>query len=231
MSCDYCDEFAGRETVYNRVYGRRDRTVLETRNFTVFPCMGQLREGHLLIASKRHINAAGMLDRASAAELEDLISALGAFYRDQYRQDLLCFEHGVLNDEGSCGGCGIYHMHLHLLPASFREFSEVRRLAGEGHVLSQAEGLEDARRSVEAGKTYVFLSYLGREAAPVSCILHSRDNYFESQYMRKVVSAVLGGTEWDWRKVTRAEPAFLRTLETSRAYFSGRALPLRAQAG
>lgn len=226
MSCDYCDERAGRETVYNRVYGRRNRVVFETERFTVFPCMGQLREGHLLAASKAHVNAAGMLDRDAAAELEDVIAAVGAFYKTRYRQGLLCFEHGVLDDGGSCGGCGIYHMHLHLLPASFREFAQVRRRAAgrDTHSVERAAGLSDTRRCVEGRETYLFLSYRDGDSPPDSSIIRSRDNYFESQYMRKIVSAVFGGSDWDWRKATREEPVFLKTLAVCREYFGGRAL-------
>lgn len=240
MSCDYCDERAGIETVYNQIYGQRNRMVCETRRFTVFPCMGQLREGHLLIASKKHVNAAGMLGRDAILELENVISAIGDFYQKQYQQGLLCFEHGVLNDEGSCGGCGIYHMHLHVLPASFEEFSKAIQQvrSQEGHIISSAEGLFDTRRYVERQKTYLFLSYHGEGTTPVSYIAHSRGNYFESQYMRKIICSVLGRTNWDWRSITWKETEFFSTMEKCRAFFGGQPagqlagnLFLRTQAG
>lgn len=53
MKCDFCDERKGIQTIYNTIYGNYDRLAYETENFVVFPCMGQLREGHLLIASKK----------------------------------------------------------------------------------------------------------------------------------------------------------------------------------
>ena len=100
MSCDYCDERAGIETVYNQIYGQRNRMVCETRRFTVFPCMGQLREGHLLIASKNHANAAVILGRDAMLELENVISANDDYYQKQYEQALLRCDRGVSSDYG-----------------------------------------------------------------------------------------------------------------------------------
>lgn len=222
MSCDFCDEINGKETVYNKIYGTKNRFVYSTEHFLVFPCMGQLREGHLLIASKPHVNAIGMLDGTSIEELECLTLAAGEFFRKKYGKELLCFEHGVLNDDGTNGGCGIYHMHLHLLPIDYAEFLTIleRIKAQETNMVCSVRGLEDTSRCVSTQRTYIYLSCIREAKAAESYLVNNTDNYFASQYMRKTICEVLGKTEWDWRKILYAEPAFLNTLEKSRAYFS-----------
>lgn len=230
MSCDYCDEMRGLETVYSSIYGFRDRVAHETKSFVVFPCMGQLREGHLLIASKSHINAIGMLGAGAVGELESLTAETARFFQDTYQKDLLCFEHGVLDDRGTSGGCGIYHMHLHLLPASQAEFSSLLELVrgdGTNHV-RPARGLADTREPVSAGETYVFLSLLRQARTRDAFITTNSRNYFESQYMRKMVCRVFGKETWDWRQMDKPEPELIHTLEKSRAFFRRQAGQTRA---
>lgn len=222
MNCDYCNERNGIRTVYHEIYGDRDRVVYESERFVVFPCMGQLREGHLLIVSKAHINAIGLLDADAVRELEGLIAEVGRFFKAVYRRELLCFEHGVLGDTGENGGCGIYHMHLHLLPMDQDEFSAVLNCVQgqEENVVHTIQALSDTCDPVARGKTYVFLAQVGDDAQTrESYIITRENNYFVSQYMRKVICDVLGKTEWDWRQIKTAEPEFLNTLEKSRAFF------------
>ncbi|EOS24013.1 hypothetical protein C806_02452 [Lachnospiraceae bacterium 3-1] len=215
MSCDYCDEREGIETVYNKIYGDRNRVLCETEHFSIFPCMGQLREGHLLIVSKEHINAMGMLKKDILAELESLVFRIGNLYENLYQKNALCFEHGVLNDNGNNGGCGIYHMHLHLVPIRDGEFqailSEVKNKNTNKIYLSQ--NLEDTCKCITEKKTYVFLGLFDSGQKKESYIVNNSENYFESQYIRKVVCRVFGKKEWDWKKIKCKERTFLRTLE------------------
>lgn len=224
MSCDFCDEQKGLETAYSRIYGDKRRIVHETNSFLVFPCMGQLREGHLLVSSKAHINAAGMLDEGAAGELEALVAEVAGFFRDVYRQDLLCFEHGVLDDEGTNGGCGIYHMHLHLIPANRREFLSALELVRncDANMVSPSRGLRDTCGCVAAKKTYLYLAMLENLRRWDAFIVTNKNNYFESQYMRKIICKVFGETGWDWRERRNPELELLNTLEQGRGFFAGR---------
>lgn len=221
MSCDFCNEREGIETVYNKIYGNRNRIVYETENFMVFPCLGQLREGHLLIVSKKHINAMGMLDRDNLKELENLILFIGNFYKKTYNMSVLCFEHGVLDDKGSSGGCGIYHMHLHLVPIRGDEFlkvvDEVNRQGK--NKLHPAKKLEDVCQCIVERNTYVFFSLFNREQKEEMYIINNSENYFESQYFRQVVATVFGNEEWNWKMIKDEEETFLRTLEKFRVFW------------
>lgn len=221
MSCDFCNERVGIETVYNKIYGNRNRIVYETELFMVFPCLGQLREGHLLIVSKEHINAMGMLDKDNLKELENLILLIGNFYKKTYNMSVLCFEHGVLDDDGSSGGCGIYHMHLHLVPIRENEFLKVvdevdRQGTNKVH---PAQKLEDTCQCIAEGNTYVFFSLFKREQKKEMYIVNNSENYFESQYFRRVVATVFSSEEWDWKMIKDEEETFLRTLEKCRVFF------------
>lgn len=221
MSCDYCDEWQGLETIYTKIYGSRNRVVHETKSFLAFPCMGQLREGHLLIASRIHKNAIGMLDADTILELEGLIENVATFFQHTYQQDLLCFEHGVLNDQGDNGGCGIYHMHLHLIPANQAEFLSVLKLIQQDKAndVCPVQGLLDAHRYVSNQKTYIFFAFLSQMQKQDAFIVSNSDNFFESQYMRKIVSKVFKRTDWNWKKIKEPEVALLKTLDKGYSFF------------
>lgn len=231
MSCDYCDERQGIETVYNRIYGSRNRTVYQTKSFFVFPCMGQLREGHLLAVSKVHVNAIGMLDMDAISELETLVADIAAFFQNTYQQNLLCFEHGVLDDAGSNGGCGIYHMHLHLLPANLKEFSEVLGLLyrDKENIINPSTKLSDAYDYISNKKTYTYLSFFSQEKLNNFFVTNHR-NFFESQYMRRIVCKVIGKVDWDWRHVKQPEKDLIRTLDKSRLFFKNNQFSLNCGA-
>lgn len=224
LSCDYCDELRGFETIYNKIYGSRNRIVHETRSYVVFPCMGQLREGHLLIASKAHKNAIGMLDTDAIRELRVLVSDVTSFFQDVYKRDLLCFEHGVLDDNGVNGGCGIYHMHLHLLPADRQEFASVVRLiqSDNANIVCSSQDLLDTCSCFSNKQTYVFLSLLDHTERQDSFIITSKNNFFESQYMRKIICKVLGKMDWNWRQIKNPEFELINTLEKSYNFFHSR---------
>lgn len=221
MDCDFCNERQGLETIYNKIYGVRSRIVYETKSFSVFPCMGQLRTGHFLISSKVHKNAIGKLDTSAINELESLVEDIANFYQDIYQQDLICFEHGVLDDQGANGGCGIYHMHLHLVPANCMEFISILELiqSNESNIVCPSQGLLDTCDCVATKKTYIYFALLEQLTQLNAYIVTNNNNFFESQYMRKIVCKVFGKTNWDWKKIQKPEVAFLNTLEKGYAFF------------
>lgn len=221
MKCDYCDERKGVKTVYNEIYGSRNRIVYETKNFWVFPCLGQLKEGHLLIALKNHVNAIGMLGRDEITELENLIFMIKKFFKQEYGTDLLCFEHGTLDDNGNNGGCGIYHMHLHLLPANKYEFFGIRDKIQEDSTneITSIDGLSETCIKVSENKTYILLMRVYEEQTKQVYIITNKQNYFVSQYMRKITGEIFGRTDWDWHEKKQEEVEFLETMEKSRRFF------------
>lgn len=221
MSCDYCDEYKGIKTVYNEIYGSLDREVYSTKKFRVFPCMGQLREGHLLIVIKRHTNCIGMLSKEELRELEEIVLKIKDFYMNKYGLYTLCFEHGVLCDDGSQGGCGIYHMHLHLLPIKIGEYNEILNCLQKDkqNIIYPILGFEDIDKFVKQGKTYIFISGHNDILNINGYILLNENNFFESQYMRKIIAYVLKHEKWDWRSVNCIEQELLNTIKYAKKFF------------
>lgn len=220
MNCDFCNENSGVSTIYNEIYGEKQRTVYESKTFKVFPCMGQLREGHLLIATKAHVNSIGQLEKSKQQELENIMVYVTDFYREKYNMEALCFEHGALNDSGQNGGCGIYHMHMHMVPIKKEEYIEVISKVDsqrENH-LYNASGLSDTSQYVREDKTYIFIEYIN-EQSNIYSILVNDNNYFESQYMRRIVGETFHVKEWDWKKNKIVEPEFICTLEKAKTFF------------
>lgn len=220
MNCDFCNENIGLPTIYNEIYGEEQRTVYESKTFRVFPCMGQLREGHLLIASKAHVNSIGQLKRSEQQELKNLMVYITDFYRKNYNMEALCFEHGALNDFGQNGGCGIYHMHMHMVPIKKEEYAEIVNKVSserENHLYNAAE-IYDTSQYIRENMTYIFIEYID-ELSNIWSILINDNNFFESQYMRKIVGETVHVKEWDWKKNKIVEPEFIRTLEKAKLFF------------
>ncbi|WP_456081301.1 HIT family protein [Mediterraneibacter sp.] len=220
MQCDFCNERKGIKTIYNEIYGNHDRTVFETEKFWSVPCMGQLREGHLLIISKEHINAMGMLELEALKEIKRILKTIAEFYKKEYEKDLMCFEHGVLDDQGNQGGCGIYHMHLHVLPVNKQEFAGIKENISQDKVgeIVEINKLEELKTCIEKKQTYLFLGIMEKSDQGEMDMVKNENNYFESQYLRKVVSKIIGCSEWNWKKIGIKEETFFETLQKARQY-------------
>ena len=222
MYCDYCNEILGQQNTFNSIYGDFNRIVYQTDNFVIFPCLGQLREGHLLVASKNHINAAGSLENKQLEELDCVIKEVCGFIEHEFGTTALIFEHGVLDDSGANGGCGISHMHLHILPVSDGELNGIKLLLKTDQAINinDAEKFNDTTRFTEEGNTYIFWGNANKTGILDAQILTKKTNYFESQYMRKIVASVFGNHYWNWKDCTSPEPELLRTFEKAKSYFS-----------
>ena len=222
MKCDFCKERKGEQTVLNTIYGDFDRIVHETENFVVFPCLGQLREGHLLVVSKTHINAAGNFGSTQLCELDSVVKEVCGFIEQEYGTAALIFEHGVLDDTGANGGCGISHMHLHILPANDEELYIIERVLKKDQAIDvqKVGSFSDAATFAKAGKTYIFWGKAGKTGILSAQILTSKTNYFESQYMRKIVANEFGKLDWNWKDCTSPEPELYETFWKAKSFFN-----------
>src|SRR5260370_37057382 len=73
--CDFCNEFAGgtSNAFYTRYHETaRSRVLLATENFRVFPSIGQLFEGYLLVAPLSHYTTLDEMPPGLFAELVDI---------------------------------------------------------------------------------------------------------------------------------------------------------------
>jgi len=95
--CDFCNEFAGgtNNAFYTRYHETpRSRTLLATENFRIFPSIGQLLEGYLLIAPLSHYTAMDEMPKELALELADICGRITTVLSRVYGP-CVCFEHGA----------------------------------------------------------------------------------------------------------------------------------------
>jgi diadenosine tetraphosphate (Ap4A) HIT family hydrolase len=89
-------------------------TVLESDNFRVYPTLGMITPGYLLIVPKEHVACVGAMAEPMLDELirvkEEVDSALTA----AYCQKPVYFEHGVI-------GQTVSHAQVHAIPATLRD--------------------------------------------------------------------------------------------------------------
>jgi diadenosine tetraphosphate (Ap4A) HIT family hydrolase len=214
VDCDFCDEFCGgHHNAFDLRYGGSipHRAVATGNNFRVFPSLGQLVEGHLLIVPFRHIRALGDLPNDEIAELESITQLVKSTLHALYGQCIF-FEHGI-RSEGS-GGCGIDHAHMHAVPV--RADNVLRVLRQEFHGRS-IQSLADISSSLAKRSSYLFFE----DASSKRYVFPTEK--LPSQYMRKLVAASIGKTDWDWRECGH-EPELLSTLQQLHQLFSAVAI-------
>lgn len=136
--------------------------------------------------------------------------------------ETVCFEHGVLGDDGRNGGCGISHMHIHLLPCTASEFDLLLKavIQDTGNVLASVNSISDTKILVDNKKTYVFLSKVENQYKDDSYIITNQTNFFESQYMRKKLAEIFKKDIWNWRDINYPEKDFLNTFVKAKRFFT-----------
>lgn len=82
--------------------------VLESDNFMVFPTVGQIVEGYLLIVSKEHYACFGAMPDSILDELIELKKEVDRRVTKAYQKPIY-FEHGGI-------GQTIFHAHMHVIP-------------------------------------------------------------------------------------------------------------------
>lgn len=124
LECSYCCEFRGdREGSYYlrniepQIGGGRIR--LESKIFYIYPSIGSLVPGHLLIVPKRHCTALSLLDTEELIELSEILEDIGKLNSVLFESqpNHFAFEHGILDLNKSMMTC-VDHAHLHILPVS-----------------------------------------------------------------------------------------------------------------
>ena len=73
-----------------------DRILYKSDNFVVFPSLGQIVEGHLLIASREHYIAMGEIPSKFYSELNSVCQKARRVLTENYESPLF-FEHGPIS--------------------------------------------------------------------------------------------------------------------------------------
>jgi len=186
--CQYCDEF---EHGFLEVRGQNwgNRILFESENFLVFPALGPIVEGHLLLASKRHYIGMGEVPAKLYRELETVQEKVRKVLTENYEAPLF-FEHGPTSRSRK-GGCCLEHAHLHAIPLRISIFEEIARNFSGRNI----NGLNELKKQFIKGVPYLFL-----EEGKKKRYLFEIPGIIPSQYLRQIIAQKIGKPErWDWR--------------------------------
>ncbi len=207
-SCDFCKEAESgylTKIADARILPRK-RTIYETENFRVFPTLGPLVEGHLLIASKQHyVGIAGLAENLYD-ELEEVQELVRRKVTEKYQAPVF-FEHGDVTEARGSGSC-ISHTHLHVVPVGVDIIEGLEMKFNKREIKKYAELKENQDAQIpymfvqtREGRRYVF----------------DIPGVLPSQYARQVVAIKIGKPErWNWktRTTTDLRKGLRETMQT-----------------
>jgi diadenosine tetraphosphate (Ap4A) HIT family hydrolase len=189
MSCELCVEA---ETGYLTLDGEPySRTLMKTEDFTVFPALGPLTDGHLLIIANTHYRSFATMPSHMQRELERTMDVVRNVLKQEYAPPLF-FEHGE-GLEGKGGAC-IDHAHLHAIPNTYPILESIM----EEFPSAEIRQLSDLPRHVGA-YGYLFVEQSHARMADEERRVFPLREHIRSQYIRRKVAAAQGDIErWDW---------------------------------
>lgn len=190
--CSYCAEF--KKDFDNSYYLKNissqvgsSRIRLESENFYVYPSVGALVVGHLLVVPKKHYTALSLASENELAELSEIVADIKVLQEQMFGHiaHIFMFEHGILDIEKTMMNC-VDHAHLHVLPFSidvvnlpFSKYSKLKLIDLAGHKIDEPD--------------YIFYGML-------DCSFLSLDKDKHPQYLRKVLHEKLSlSGHWNWR--------------------------------
>jgi ATP adenylyltransferase len=165
--------------------------LIESPNFMVFPSLGALVEGWVLLVPKQHFLSIGALPDSLISEMQQLKETVCRQLQQNYGT-VSAFEHGPGQKQRKVG-CGVDHAHLHILPADFDLSGAVSPYLPAGARWSAAN-LAECRAAVNHGEDYLYLEQ------PIGNVRIVRHQDLGSQLFRRAIAAHLGAPdEFDWR--------------------------------
>lgn len=215
--CTFCQELNGGPSHFSAIYGNQppSRILYDDGVFVVFPAIGQLLPGWLIIATKTHVETMAELPPAELRRLGSLIYGLRS--SPTIEPHPLAFEHGAKEETG--GACGIYHAHIHLIPVP----EVVRSIDIHPTIDNNAASLVEALLRLGHSKEYVVCIDTGGEVT--SCDLAQAGLTLPSQFLRQRLRQLFElERPWDWRSYG-AEQALLQVLDSSGALLSSLTAP------
>lgn len=162
--------------------------VAESQNFFVFPSLGQLVEGYLLICSQEHFLGLSQIHEEHFQELENVKESVRQLLSREYREPIF-FEHGCI-EETKKAGCCVAHAHLHAIPLETDILPYIQKNF-HGRKINSLYELRQQKGS---------LGYFYYENQRKEQYIFELNERVPSQYLRQVIAAQVGVPEnWDWR--------------------------------
>lgn len=195
-SCDFCAEARSDQInpEFALAIGRTSRTLLRFPSVYVIPTLSPVVANHVLLVPTSHVTSRPQLDptqRGDLAEAERHVRGLLA----SPAHSIVTFEHGI--GEGRYGGCGVSHLHIHMMPLGHYAATEALRRLSQSPL---GESLTDPLH-LGPGDSYVHM----RRETDSTADLVVRKGEFPSQFLRNLVEGALGVERTNWRDMVRSE--------------------------
>lgn len=206
--CPYCEELEkGYLEIGDFHFG--NRMLYLSPNFVVFPTVGQIVEGYLLIASRVHYLGIGQVPDSLYDELEEVKGLVKNVLIAEYGPSVIFFEHGPASEVRK-GGCCIEHAHLHCVPVEVDIFPEL-----SAHF--QPQQIYDFARLKNLFANGI--PYLYWENAQGQRFVFAVAEAIIPQYLRQIIANKIGKIErWDWHTCPGWEE-MQKTLATLKPHF------------
>jgi histidine triad (HIT) family protein len=182
--CTFCEVAPGAKS------GIYERTIIETPNFRVFPTMGQIAEGYVLIVPKEHHACIGAMPEPVIDEFIELKDRVDKLVTEAYQKPIY-FEHGVI-------GQTVLHAHMHVIPFNddFREDFIERRFKSQFDYREPIQSIKDLKDIWKNFGVYLFYESHDKQEAYVTDIV--------PMYARIVVADALEVPERaNWKTMDR----------------------------
>jgi ATP adenylyltransferase len=157
-----------------------DTIMFQTENFVAIPSLGSIVPGWILLVSKTHYICVGELGSELIEELESLKATVKSELEDRFGE-VVVFEHGPVSP-GQPAGCGVDHLHVHLVPTRADMLRGVSELYNEAVSWKVVDGLSAVRSCFLDGTPYLFV-----EQYDVSHVWS--DDSIASQTFRRVIAS------------------------------------------
>lgn len=187
----------------------KDRILLEGKGFYVMASLGPIREGYLLLVSKKHFDCCGNIPDVYCEEFDSLYEQIRTILTKVYGH-VISYEHGRA---GSClrveGSKHCYHAHMHFVPVDI----DMNRTVSDEYQPIPLSDLAAFRKNYKRDcQSYVFVHDSEMK-------MYVIDGVLESQYLRKIVAKKVGEEHsWDWVK-HQNWPLIARGVEKLRTQF------------
>jgi diadenosine tetraphosphate (Ap4A) HIT family hydrolase len=171
-----------------------NRSLCETPHFHIFPALGCLAVGYVMVVSKRHVNSMCHLTDVEKRDLETLLEKYRDILKKIYGLYPIVFEHGSSSAETDNSASTIRHAHMHVVPVKLREQNDMLEFLELNKLTNYSEFYESVHDNP-------YLFFMDNEH---NIYLHNITDIAPrkpSQLIRRWVAKEVGHAErWDWRE-------------------------------
>ncbi len=198
--CPFCDEFYSNNSsqFYLSVGSEidcRNRILMESPNWCVFPTLGCLTVGYVLLVAKKHYSSLANMKPEFIAEMLLLKTRVEKVISERLGTKCLTFEHGTTSPSAS-GANSVDHVHIHVVPY----VEPIWTSLCAGTTLDDCIHIESYEKLQDEWKKKPPVSYLLFQDVDQKIYYLPDASKLSSQFFRKCLAPHLNVDCWDWRR-------------------------------